>query len=108
MQIVIDINEQVIDWIRKDGDIPQNYHKEFQQAFIDGIILSKEHGRLIDADALICIARESEKQYARWERKGVGNIRPTCSNCGIYNNSKYKNFCPNCGRNMKGKPNDSN
>ena len=52
MQIVIDIDEWVIDWIRKDGDVPQNYYEQFQQAFINGVLLPKGHGRLIDADLL--------------------------------------------------------
>ena len=53
MQIIIDIDEWVIDWIRKDGDIPQNYYEQFQQAFINGVILLKGHGRLIDENEAI-------------------------------------------------------
>ena len=35
-----------------------------------------------------------------WKADYKGCYRKTCSNCGIFNNSKYKNFCPNCGARM--------
>ena len=37
-----------------------------------------------------------------WVKKGAWNTRPVCSECGAFNNSKYKNFCPNCGADMRG------
>ena len=39
----------------------------------------------------------------QWVVKGSWNTRPVCSECGAFNNSKYKNFCPNCGADMRNK-----
>lgn len=36
-----------------------------------------------------------------WKEEFKGG-RKLCSNCGIFNFSKYKNFCPNCGADMRG------
>ena len=42
-----------------------------------------------------------ENIHGEWKAEFKGG-RKLCSNCGIFNFSKYKNFCPNCGADMKG------
>ena len=38
-------------------------------------------------------ALEQEPKTGHWQNNA-------CSNCGIYNASAYKNWCPNCGAKM--------
>lgn len=54
-----------------------------------------------------------EKSYAMGYQDGLedglNDIRPKgewifsrCDKCGAYHNSMYRNFCPNCGADMRG------
>ena len=45
------------------------------------------------------------RPHGEWKAKYYGG-RKLCTNCGAFNNSKYKNFCPNCGVDMRGDNND--
>lgn len=50
MQVVIEIHENLFNALKDNDYIP--YDRPIKDAIIDGIILPKNHGRLIDADAL--------------------------------------------------------
>lgn len=82
--------------------------------------------RLIDADALLqravshgwstpkwvsniviedapTIEAEPTK-HGRWIKDEYGI--PHCSECKAINNTVYRNYCPNCGADMRGEKND--
>lgn len=42
----------------------------------------------------------SAPKMGRWVGKSYGT-RPHCSECGAFNFSKYKNYCPRCGAKME-------
>ena len=42
-----------------------------------------------------------KENNGEWKEEFKGG-RKLCSNCGVFNFSKYKNFCPNCGADMRG------
>lgn len=44
-----------------------------------------------------------KQKIGKWKKYGA--TKPTCSNCGAFNNSKHKNYCPNCGAKMEVKQN---
>lgn len=45
--------------------------------------------------------------HARWEFKGLGQIAPSCSRCGIQSLMRYPR-CPHCGAKMDGRyPNEN-
>lgn len=48
--------------------------------------------KIVD-EAIPTIMPEIEYRKAHWQNNA-------CSNCGIYNASAYKNWCPNCGCQM--------
>ena len=57
MQIVIDIPEDVIECAKSSPNYYPTYHfKEIWKAIVNGILLPKGHGRLIDADYLKNVA----------------------------------------------------
>lgn len=51
MQIVIDISEECMDYLRKDYP-DMAWTITVKQAILDGVILPENHGRLISADKL--------------------------------------------------------
>ena len=89
--------------------------------------------RYIDADAVIQVLDRSrnhlcalscskdivDKQIADVKDIPTADVRPNvkgewkegkygikyCSDCGAINNSAHKNFCPNCGVDMRGETN---
>lgn len=44
---------------------------------------------------------EAETKHGRWIKDEYGI--PHCSECGTINNTVYKNYCPNCGADMREK-----
>ena len=53
---------------------------QYKKGFFDGLAAQRKSGRWI------------EDEY------GI----PHCSECGTINNTVYKNYCPNCGADMRG------
>ena len=53
MQIVIDIPEEIMKYIKNNDCLSVIYIDEVAKAIINGTPLPKGHGRLIDADAYI-------------------------------------------------------
>lgn len=64
----------------------QIYHDASQKA-------CKKYKQKIIDEAIPTIMPEIEYRKAHWQNNA-------CSNCGIYNASAYKNWCPNCGCQM--------
>lgn len=52
MKIVIDIPEEIMEYVKNNGCLSVIYTDEVAKAIINGTPLPKGHGRLIDADAL--------------------------------------------------------
>lgn len=64
-----------------------------------------EFGLIIDA---IPTADVAEVVHGKWIDKGEDYmIRWTCSNCGRRDTHIY-NFCPDCGADMRGEPDEKN
>lgn len=53
MEIIINIEDYDREWITNGYHIPDEINGKIAEAIIDGTPLSENHGRLIDADALI-------------------------------------------------------
>lgn len=60
---------------------------------VGNVNFDKDELQKIIDEAIPTIMPEIEYKRARW-------INNACSNCGIYNASAYKNWCPNCGCQM--------
>ena len=76
MQVVIEIPEEIKDFISGKNivsdDTACDYLYELRKSVNNGIVLPKEHGRLIDADAFV---KEKTRQFCEncENRKGLKN-----------------------------------
>ena len=52
MELIIDISEEIIEYIKNNGCLSVVYTDEVARAIRNGTPLPKGHGRLIDADEL--------------------------------------------------------
>lgn len=64
-----------------------------QYAAVGNVNFDKDELQKIIDEAIPTIMPEIEYRKAHWQNNA-------CSNCGIYNASAYKNWCPNCGCQM--------
>ena len=60
---------------------------------VGNVNFDKDELQKIVDEAIPTIMPEIEYIKAHWQNNA-------CSNCGIYNASAYKNWCPNCGAKM--------
>jgi hypothetical protein len=60
---------------------------------VGNVNFDKDELQKIVDEAIPTIMPEIEYRKAHWQNNA-------CSNCGIYNASAYKNWCPNCGCQM--------
>ena len=64
-----------------------------QYVAVGNVNFDKDELQKIIDEAIPTIMPEIEYRKAHWQNNA-------CSNCGIYNASAYKNWCPNCGAEM--------
>ena len=60
---------------------------------VGNVNFDKDELQKIIDETIPTIMPEIEYRKAHWQNNA-------CSNCGIYNASAYKNWCPNCGCQM--------
>lgn len=67
MQIVIEITEHDMEWIRNEYKIPEEINQKITEAIIYGTPLPKGHGDLIDRTELY-------NQTANWEAQALEQV----------------------------------
>lgn len=76
MQIVIDISENIYNLIsRGEENRDFVYKSDLMRAILEGTLLPKGHGRLIDADSIYQIVRPIEQSDAEWGMTAETAIR---------------------------------
>lgn len=73
-------------------DLP-SIQPKLKYVAVANVSFDKDELQKIVDEAIPTIMPEIEYKRAKW-------INNACSNCGIYNASAYKNWCPNCGCQM--------
>jgi hypothetical protein len=70
-----------------------NIQPKLKYVAVANVNFDKDELQKIVDEAIPTIMPEIEYRKAHWQNNA-------CSNCGIYNASAYKNWCPNCGCQM--------
>ena len=75
MQIVIEVSEKDFKRLEQFGFIPDLWFGVYQNAILNGTLLPKHHGRLIDADNIEVIrVRDNTREYNKGFNAGVNSV----------------------------------